>query len=540
MRLHGFVDEQRKVELYGRAWVSLTASSAEGWCLTVMEAAACGTPSAALAVGGLPESIVDGETGVLAHDPEELAVRVRELVEDPERRERMGEAAEARARSFTWERTAEANLAVLDRAADEARASLRDSLARSSTIKAAGLAAASLAANAIALLFTVVFARLLGRDGYGSLAALVSAFLILSVPGSAMQVATARDTALGRLGSGGQLAATLSAWTRRILVGLVALTAASILLRDPLASLIGVDQEWAAAMTLSTGCLWLLISIQRGALQGVHAYKPVGYSIILEAGGRLAIGLTLVLVGLDVTGAFLGTPFSMMVVAVVLALALRSRVGVPDPAAEPRRLRDLVTGAWAPVAGLTLLAVLQNIDVIMVKHQVGGDAAGSYAAAAVAAKLIIWVAIGVGLYLLPEATRRAAAGVDPRQVLERALVIVGAVALPMLAVFALAPELLLRVAFGAKYTQAADALIVLGAAMVLLAVAYLAVQYMLALGTFTFLYVLGVVAVLEPLLLSTGGKSLVGFAAVVFGLQCVAASAVLALGLRARTLPERT
>ena len=51
---------------------------------------------------------------------------------------------------------------------------------------------------------------------------------------------------------------------------------------------------------------------------------------------------------------------------------------------------------------------------------------------------------------------------------------------------------------------------------------------------------LGVVAVLEPLLLSTGGKSLVGFAAVVFGLQCVAASAVLALGLRARTLPRRT
>ena len=244
--------------------------------------------------------------------------------------------------------------------------------------------------------------------------------------------------------------------------------------------------------------------------------------------------------GLDVTGAYLGSPFSMVVVAAVLGVALRRRLGPPDPEAEPRRLRDLVTGAWAPVAGLTLLAVLQNIDVIMVKHRVGGDAAGAYAAAAVAAKLIIWVAIGVGLYLLPEATRRAAAGVNPRQVLERALVIVGAVALPMLTVFALAPSLLLRLAFGAKYTQAADALIVLGAAMALLAVAYLTVQYMLALGTTSFLYVLGVVAVLEPLLLSTGGKSLVGFAAVVFGLQCVAASAMLALGLRARALPRRT
>ncbi|MBA2347153.1 MAG: glycosyltransferase family 4 protein, partial [Solirubrobacterales bacterium] len=68
--LHGFVSEQEKAELYDRAWVSLTASSAEGWCLTVMEAADRGTPSAALRVGGLPESIVDGQTGVLCDTPE--------------------------------------------------------------------------------------------------------------------------------------------------------------------------------------------------------------------------------------------------------------------------------------------------------------------------------------------------------------------------------------------------------------------------------------------------------------------------------------
>ena len=81
--LHGHVSEEEKADLYGRAWVNLTASSAEGWCLSVMEAAACGTPSAALAVGGLAESIVDEQTGLLAHTPEELAERVAALVRDP-------------------------------------------------------------------------------------------------------------------------------------------------------------------------------------------------------------------------------------------------------------------------------------------------------------------------------------------------------------------------------------------------------------------------------------------------------------------------
>ena len=77
VRMHGYVDEETKADLYGRAWVNLTASQSEGWSLTVMEAALCGTPSAALAVGGLAESIVDGETGFLADDLAELTERVQ-------------------------------------------------------------------------------------------------------------------------------------------------------------------------------------------------------------------------------------------------------------------------------------------------------------------------------------------------------------------------------------------------------------------------------------------------------------------------------
>jgi glycosyltransferase involved in cell wall biosynthesis len=116
VRMHGFVDEDAKRELLASAWVNLTASSAEGWCLTVMEAGACGTPSAALRVGGLEESIVDGETGLLADDVAGLATAVRRLLEDSELRERLGAAAQARARTFTWERTAEVSLSVLERA----------------------------------------------------------------------------------------------------------------------------------------------------------------------------------------------------------------------------------------------------------------------------------------------------------------------------------------------------------------------------------------------------------------------------------------
>src|SRR4051794_29023264 len=229
--LHGFVSEDEKRELYARSWVNLTASSAEGWCLTVMEAAGAGTPSAAMAVGGLPESIVDGQTGVLADEPEELADKVADLVADPERRDELGEAARARARGFTWDATAATNLAVLDRVADERRTRLRDAVRRSETGAAAGLAGATLLNNAIQLIFVVLFTRLLGADGYGALAAIISGFLILMVGGQSIQVAAAREVTLGHLGAGGRMRATLGRWTRQLVVATVALAAFGILVR---------------------------------------------------------------------------------------------------------------------------------------------------------------------------------------------------------------------------------------------------------------------------------------------------------------------
>ena len=288
-------------------------------------------------------------------------------------------------------------------------------------------------------------------------------------------------------------------------------------------------------MILPTGVLWMLISLQRGALQGLRAYGPVGSSIVLEGVGRLVCALILFAVGLGVTGAMLGTPLAFAFVAIGLEVVLYRRIGpVVNTGAAVRSLRGLLGDGWVPILGLFLLAALQNMDVIVAKHRLPSDEAGSYAAAAVAAKSVVWVAIGIGLHLLPEATRRAAAGLDPRPVLLRALAILVAIAAPALLIFAAAPELLLRLAFGPDLTLASNALIFLGAAMTLLALAYLTVQYMVALGETRFLWVLAVIAVAEPVLLSATHFSITGFAGIVFAVQCVVASSVLLLGLRAR------
>jgi glycosyltransferase involved in cell wall biosynthesis/O-antigen/teichoic acid export membrane protein len=537
VHMHGHVDEQTKLELLQRSWVNLTASSAEGWCLTVMEAAACRTPSVAMRVGGLPESIEEGVTGFLADDGEQFTADVRRLIEDSNLRERMGRAAFDRAQQFTWDRTARRTLDVLEaeRAAEPRKPPLRALLAgfsRSDTGRAAGLAGAVMAANFVALIYTVVFARVLHNSGYGSLAALVSTFLILSVPGSALQMTVAREVSRAVAADEASPAAGVWGWLRTLLVVTVVATGVSILCRSLIANAVGVaDLPWAASAALPAGCLWLILCVQRGALQGLQRYKLVGISLIGEAAMRLLAGLVLYGLGAGVTGAFLGTALSIGFVAAGLAIPLLRAAGAHSEHRE-KPLRDLLARAWAPVAALALIAVLQNIDVIVVKHLAEKHAAGSYAAAAVIGKGVIWVAVGLGLYLLPEAARRTRMGVDARPVLVRTLTLVGVVSLPAVLLYVVAAKPVLTAIFGKTYVSGAGALPVLAIAMSLLACAYLSVQYLLALERANFLWALAVAAVAEPLVLQAIGARLTAVAVGLLVVQACLAAVVLSLGFR--------
>ncbi|HLX77477.1 MAG TPA: glycosyltransferase, partial [Acidimicrobiales bacterium] len=82
----------------------------EGFSLPAVEAMACGVPLVTTTGGALPEVVGNsGEAAITVApaDPGSLAAALREVLSDPERAQRLGEAGRARAlRRFTWERVA--------------------------------------------------------------------------------------------------------------------------------------------------------------------------------------------------------------------------------------------------------------------------------------------------------------------------------------------------------------------------------------------------------------------------------------------------
>ena len=105
----GFVDEEHKRKLFRGAWVHVLTSPKEGWGISNLEAAACGTPTIASDAPGLRDSVIDGGTGFLVPhgDVTALADRLEQLLQDGELRTRLGAGARQFALQHTWDRAAE-------------------------------------------------------------------------------------------------------------------------------------------------------------------------------------------------------------------------------------------------------------------------------------------------------------------------------------------------------------------------------------------------------------------------------------------------
>ncbi|MFI8347938.1 glycosyltransferase family 4 protein [Streptomyces sp. NPDC085596] len=101
----GRVEQAELIRRYRSAWVLVSASSAEGWGLTISEAAACGTPAVVTDIPGHRDAVTHGATGLLvgaAH----LGAAISGLLDDHHQRRRLGEAAARSVANLRWETTA--------------------------------------------------------------------------------------------------------------------------------------------------------------------------------------------------------------------------------------------------------------------------------------------------------------------------------------------------------------------------------------------------------------------------------------------------
>ncbi len=382
---------------------------------------------------------------------------------------------------------------------DEARPGVESM--RAGLLQAGPLAAAGVVANAAGVVLTIALARLLTPHSYGVLNQLTGLYLILSMPGSAVVVAVVRRVTIWHEDGSGHL---VRRWAGRVhrQVTLVVLLWAVIVFssRHEVAVLLNQQSGIGIAAILTAAAFFVLLSLDRGLLQAHRAYRPLAANLLVEIGVRLVAVIVLVLAGFGPSGAAVGVLIGEVLAAAHARWAavrawsgggtphlLRAASWVaavrPDPVlgGKTPACRTIVLDLVVASVSLSMVAVLQNIDVLVVGRD-NPSHSGAYAAVSVTSKAIVFGAVVLGGYLLPEAAIRWRQGGHALRQLAVVLVLLAVPSVLLLGVALIAPEKLLEVVFHHAYTSAADALAPLVLAMIMLSVSVVLTMYLLAVG----------------------------------------------------------
>jgi O-antigen/teichoic acid export membrane protein len=294
----------------------------------------------------------------------------------------------------------------------------------------------------------------------------------------------------------------------------VAVVAVAVLAAgSTLAGLLGQKSSVGAVAIVVAGFIWILLCLDRGLLQAHRSYRPLAANLLVEGGVRTVAMLGFVAAGRGPMGAAVGVLIAELVTATHARLmadkvwasgTARARAGAagaggagaaaarlgaswrsavrrqPGRAGWAERRVEVLDLVFALVA-LAMVAVLQNIDVIVVGRDRPG-LSGSYAAVSVSSKVLVFGAVVLGSYLLPEAAIRWHAGGHALRQLAVTLLLLAIPATILVVISLGAPHLLLSIVFRNRYRGAAPAFAPLVGAMVCLSVTVILTMYLLAVG----------------------------------------------------------
>jgi len=373
---------------------------------------------------------------------------------------------------------------------------------RAGLLQAGPLAAAGVLANGASVVLTVALARLLSPHSYGVLNQLTGLYLILSMPGSAVVVAVVRRVTVWHEDGTGHLVRRWAGRVHRQCTLIVLVWAAVVFTgRHAVAVLLNQQSGIGIAAILTAAAFFVLLSLDRGLLQAHRAYRPLAANLLVEMGIRVVAVVVLVAAGYGPSGAAVGVLIGEVAAAAHARWAsVRAWSGGRAPrlldagswvaAVRPDRVlgggqrsvrRTVVLDLAVASVSLSMVAVLQNIDVLVVGRD-NPNHSGAYAAVSVTSKAIVFGAIVLGGYLLPEAAIRWRQGGHALRQLAVVLVLLAIPSALLLAVAVVAPEQILQLVFHHAYTSAADALAPLVLAMILLSVSVVLTMYLLAVG----------------------------------------------------------
>jgi O-antigen/teichoic acid export membrane protein len=201
------------------------------------------------------------------------------------------------------------------------------------------------------------------------------------------------------------------------------------------------------------------LGARRGGMQGLCSFRLLASSYVMEALLKFVGAVLLVEFGFGALGAIVAISFSVICAYFLPVPAdLKAKTGV--------RVATSLGEAVQAVVFFVGQVIISNCDIVLVKHFFRPDTAGLYAAVALVGRVVYFASWMIVSAMFP-ISAGAGAEEHPKSILAVPVVLVVAISGSFVAVMALAPDFVLRLVFGASFTngQSVDGLLALYAAM---------------------------------------------------------------------------
>jgi O-antigen/teichoic acid export membrane protein len=295
------------------------------------------------------------------------------------------------------------------------------------------------------LLYNVVTARLLGPTGFAHATAVYTILMLLSCITLAFQVVCAKYVAKSTVQEDRvEVFASLHqrSWVAGIGIGLLL-----FLFQRPLTAYLNLPDPFLITLLALGTTFYIPLGVRRGYIQGIHAFGPLAINFMLEGLVRLGGVFVLIEVGWGVRGA---------VLASVLAVIVAYFAALPSPGVTSLRFKGIAISFREGLQAIVFFSgqtVINNFDIVLVKHFFPPVEAGLYAAVALVGRLVNMCAWSVVNTMFPVS---ASAGGDEHEaspVLFTSLSMVFLILSALIFGLWMVPSFLWKTLFGAQFAM---------------------------------------------------------------------------------------
>ena len=234
--------------------------------------------------------------------------------------------------------------------------------------------------TAINLAYNIVVARFIGPKGFGQATVVYTILTLISAVTLSFQIVAAKVVARQRSpeeGAGAYRGFHRGAWAVGILIALLLM-----LFQRPIADYLNLSSPVLVVLVACGAAFYVPLGSRRGYIQGTYGFRRLATNLVVEGVVRLGGSLLLILLGLGVEGVIAANAAAVAVAYFAIAPKLVGRI--PSPLLFAHAVRE-TSQAMVFFSGQVLI---NNCDIVLVKHFFAANEAGLYAAVAMVGRVI--------------------------------------------------------------------------------------------------------------------------------------------------------